>query len=253
MNKKNMPRCFTALSATAFTLACLLNINMAYGQNQSDIGLIPVADYATEKAAKPDNRSTHYNNQRNEPISELPAGIDELPLNAHWWQGLSALPVSRSDAVIIGKVVNAQAHLSNDKTGVYSEFTVHIEEVLKNPEGRELPNDSSIIIDRFGGGVRFPSGKIQYYRIAQQGMPRVGSRYVLFLKKTSEASFSILTGYELSSGVVRPLDGAGCKKKDKQLPFDLYCKSDEMTFFEELRSNLANRPAGSEKGARHEG
>ena len=48
-----------------------------------------------------------------------------------WMQSLPALPVAASDAIVMGEITNAQAYLSPDKTGVYTEYTVRVDEVLK--------------------------------------------------------------------------------------------------------------------------
>jgi len=45
---------------------------------------------------------------------------------------LPALPVTKSTVVIIAHITDARAYLSNDKTGVYTEFTVRIDEILKD-------------------------------------------------------------------------------------------------------------------------
>lgn len=47
-----------------------------------------------------------------------------------------ALPVIDSDAVITGEVTGAHAHLSNDKSGVYSEFLACVDEVFKQANKR---------------------------------------------------------------------------------------------------------------------
>ena len=137
-------------------------------------------------------------------VKELPPDIHQLPLVNHFWWGLTSIPVEQSDAIIIGEVTGAQAYLSNDKTGVYSEFTIQVEQTLKAPEGLA---PISIVVERSGGAVRFPSGRIIRYEVQNQGMPRVGKRYLLFLKQNSEGDdFSVLTGYAFRRGNVVPLD-----------------------------------------------
>jgi hypothetical protein len=42
-----------------------------------------------------------------------------------------ALPTHISNAVVIGEVTDAKAYLSEDRTSVYSEFTIRVGEVLK--------------------------------------------------------------------------------------------------------------------------
>ena len=144
-----------------------------------------------------------------------------------------ALPSAQSDAVVIGEVTDAQAHLSNDRTSVYSEFTVRVEEVLKNPNQIALTPSEAIILEREGGAVRFPSGRVQRYRIAHQRMPLVGRQYVLFLKYNNQGGgFSILTGYDLRKDQVIPLDSLD--------QFAVYKGTDKNSFLNAVRDSVAH-------------
>jgi hypothetical protein len=123
---------------------------------------------------------------------------------------VSALPVTQSDVILVGEVTDAKAYLSNDRVGIYSEFAIRADEVLKNGSPLLITPTGSVVLEREGGRVRFPSGSVQRYAIANQGMPQVGKRYLLFLKSIEDdQDFSIITGYELNTGRVSPLDGKG--------------------------------------------
>jgi hypothetical protein len=61
-------------------------------------------------------------------------------------------------------------------------------------------------------------------------MPRVGSQYVLFLRKTEDGDFLILTGYELLDGSITPIDGEGNKNPRMDLPFTKYRGADQAKF-----------------------
>lgn len=175
------------------------------------------------------------------PIVEAPSDQRPLPIISHWWRGLSALPVEQSDAIIRGEVTNAQAYLSEDRTGIYSEFTFKVCEVFKGYNYLVGPGQE-IIADRLGGAVRFPSGKSQHYTIDGQGMPRPGRQYVLFLKRNAEdEDFYIVTGYELRSGSVNPLDGYA-SDDSAQLPFAVFKNAEEGAFLSALRDALVNPP-----------
>ncbi len=132
---------------------------------------------------------------------------DTITVNTEWDIGLPALPVTKSDLVLIGEVVEVEAYVSSEKTGVYSEFLIRVDEVLKNTSNLALAHGSSLIADRQGGRVRFPSGHTTLLFVQGQGMPRVGRRYALFLMYDSQQkSSNILTGYELRGGRVFPID-----------------------------------------------
>jgi hypothetical protein len=202
---------------------------------------LPVMDYETEvsKAVSEGRRKTsaRFNNPNVNPmpiyrhIAELPDGMGgRLPTSNHWWQGMPALPVAQSDVIVAGKVVDAQAHMSDDRTEIYSEYSVEVSDIFKNNGD---PLDRTISGTREGGAVRFASGKVQEYRIVHLGVPMKGNLYVLFLKREEAGDFSILTGYELSNGLVTPLDG-----ERPGLPFDYYKNVAESQFLQDLRSSI---------------
>jgi hypothetical protein len=139
---------------------------------------------------------------------------------------LPAFPVTESSAVILGDISDARTYLSNDKTGVYTEFTVRIKEIFKDPLG-SLTTDGTLEISREGGRVRFPSGRVHLYTVSEETMPRVGGVYVLFLTGNQEHGFSILTGYELQAGKIIPLDNLPQTRTHKN--------NDETIFLDQLR------------------
>lgn len=118
-----------------------------------------------------------------------------------------AIPAKRSNAIIVGEVVNGEAHLSEDKVSIYSEFAVRNLGVLKNAAPELFSPEKPVIVSREGGGVRFPSGKVIYYLNTDTPMPQIGKTYLFFLKYSDETGFSIITAYELTQGQVFPLDG----------------------------------------------
>ena len=158
-----------------------------------------------------------------------------------WMQTLPALPVHASDAIVTGEITNAQAYLSPDKTGVYTEYTVRVDEVLKQYQAEAIASGGFVDAQREGGRVRFPSGRIQSYITHYQGVPVTGRRYVLFLKRNEQAGVLILlTGYEQRDGRVYPLDGVDLGQGATEIPqFAAYKGVDEATFSRDLRTALA--------------
>jgi hypothetical protein len=146
-----------------------------------------------------------------------------------------ALPIGESDAVVLGEVVDAQAHLSEDKSNVYSEFTIRIDNVFKS--GRALAGQ--ITVERIGGYVRYPDGRKLLYRLGTAGMPRVGGKYLLFLKNIAQTEdLTILTGYELGSNGMSPLDSSG--------QFEAYRGVAENLFLADLNSALVKTSKSQE-------
>jgi hypothetical protein len=151
----------------------------------------------------------------------------------------SPIPVQQADAVVIGRITGAQAYLSNDKTNVYSEFTTSLEDVLLNDQSVSLFTGAIITTQRRGGRVSFPSGKTLVRGALGRMMPRVGRRYLLFLRKNEEGqTFSIITGYELLSDKVIPLDGLS-KKAPQLSQFAVYENADEATFLTQVREAIS--------------
>lgn len=180
-------------------------------------------------------RASRYDRQSSQPIEEGHMISGRL-WTSHWSRGIPALPVAESDVVLVGGVLHAQAHLSSDKTGIYSEFTVQVDEVLRDSGKASLLPGVVVSVERFGGAVRFPSGAIQRYEAVGQGMPRVGERYVFFLRRHNEMDFSIVTGYQLEGDVVSPLDGSLVEKGKGTYPFDTYQGFDSFRFLDIVRT-----------------
>ncbi len=133
-------------------------------------------------------------------------------LSIDWATGLSALPVEKSQIVLIGNVLEGQAFLSEDKTSVYSEFKVTVSKIIKNTSKREFKEGENIAVQRHGGIVEYPSGIKTWFLVSGQIMPKVGRKYVFFitndfpLSGVNEKDFYLLTAYELKQGKVFPLD-----------------------------------------------
>src|ERR1043166_145475 len=197
----------------------------------------PVTDYqAPEQAdavshAERLSRGKKFNRSK---FELTPLDINDQTIVTHSeTELLPDLPVSQSDAIIIGEVTDAHAYLSEDKTGVYSEFTVHVSNVLKNSIASPIAQATSIYLLREGGRVKFPSGRMHLYSISGVRMPVAGKQYVFFLKHLEETNvFSLLTGYELMEGKVSPLD--------ELRQFGTYRGADEATFLNKVQEKISS-------------
>jgi hypothetical protein len=203
----------------------------------------PIVDYETPVPALPEERlkrqrrGKHYDNSHLVVEPQKPAG--RIIATDHTIGKIPALPVNLSDAIVIGNITDAKAYLSSDKSGVYTEFTVQLEEILKNTTP-SLKIGSPFSAQRVGGRVRFPSGIVQRYGVSSLGMPRHNGRYALFLKRIVDSdAFMIVTAYELRAGEVYPLDGVNVPKGASELPqFALYKGMDETEFLTRLRTAI---------------
>ncbi len=221
-----------------------------WGQDSKseDADHIPLVDYETAKSnaekARDDKSKSHrravgqrYDKQLLIKKNANTGGRPVLTLSS-WNDTLPAIPAALSDVVVTGEIVNSEAHLSNDFSGVYSEFTFRVQEVLKNSTTATVVPGSSITTERQGGRVKVPSGRTIRYGIAGQDMPRQGQTYLLFLK-ANEEQFTIVTGYQLVSGRVVPLDGESAPGHvAMKWAGDAYRGADTNQFLDEVRKAI---------------
>jgi hypothetical protein len=150
--------------------------------------------------------------------------------NSEAFSQLPALPVSESGVILIAHVLSSQAHLSNDRSAVYTEFNLQVDSVLKGVVPT-LSKTNLIGATRIGGVVRYASGRTQLYGVVNQNMPRVGTQYLFFLKAPDEAqNYEIVTGYEVGEQRVEPLDVGS---------FDTYSGMETTLFLSAVREAIA--------------
>ncbi|HVF56647.1 MAG TPA: hypothetical protein VM934_10885 [Pyrinomonadaceae bacterium] len=206
----------------------------------------PVVDYdaplPTEDGKRKEREKKSQRYDRFGIVSKRPSNevIVESVLDNRWQEGVAALPTAQSVAIIIGKVQEVTAHLSSDKSGIYTEAVVHVEEILKEDSAGKLSASSEISVSRPGGFVRYPNGHKRLYRVFGMNMPRPGRRYVLFLSNPEQSqNYDVVTGYELNSHEITPLDVAS--------HFDIYKGMDEAVFLKTLRDAIAQSLSAESK------
>lgn len=197
----------------------------------------PIVDSSEPEPPDPKERAKRL--KRNKKYNTQQANVGpQLVQSAqgyHWPADFKPIPISVSDLVIAGTISDARAHLSEDKNSVYSEFTVTINEVLKNNASVSLLPGGSITLERKGGRVRYPSGHISWLFVVGQGLPQLNGQYVFFLKTTDEDGlFDILTGYEICAGRIEPLDDS-----PGVVHFERYSGSDATAFVNDVRNSIA--------------
>ncbi len=153
---------------------------------------------------------------------------------------ITAFPIEKSQIVVIGEIEDARAYLSSDKTGVYSEFTIRVDEVLKDDSKLRVTAGSSIVADRLGGRVKYPSGHVTLSFVNNLGMPIPNQRYVLFLTRDEQQiNFEILTGYQLKG------DRVGLLDSPPRHPITAYKNADVQTLLNELRAAIKSSQDGT--------
>lgn len=120
------------------------------------------------------------------------------------------IPVSISTAVVVGTVLSGKCFVNKDRTYVYTDYQVKVDQVLKQDAGTNLSVGGELVAAREGGAVHFPSGHVTNFLTVGHGLPEIGSQYILFLWRSIPAlpEYEIIldSGYQLKSGHVYPLD-----------------------------------------------
>jgi hypothetical protein len=208
------------------------------GEDKNFRGRFPVVAYNDETQPEERQREERKKKGRRYDKSGLVARnsspeIEETVREVYGQKVIDALPAEQSTAIVLGEVQGLQAHLSNDKSGVYTEVLVRVDEVLKSDGSAGLALGSTISADRPGGIVKYPNGHERLYRIFGLNIPRASGRYVLFLNRDEgDLNYRILTGYELGAGGVEPLDVAP--------NFDAYKGAETETFLKAVRGAIAH-------------
>jgi hypothetical protein len=204
---------------------------------------LPVVDFATAGEQSGDarqralraERGRRYDHGAEGPIREPKTGEDfGLGFTPRYLLDLAALPVERSDAIVVGRVARAEAFLSPDRTNVYSEYTIAVNDVLKSPPDR---TGDEVVAERAGGAVRFASGAVRRYASRNQGAPRAGDDYVFFLRRNETGDdYTLLTAYKLRGGAVGPLDG---RDDPDRFAFSRFAGASAAAFLETLTRAIA--------------
>ena len=154
---------------------------------------------------------------------------------------LPLIPLKESALALVGRVTKVQPYLSADRTHIYTETTIQIEEVFKSPEGFSPP-DLTLITDQIGGAIKMPSGRVirDGSRIDFPGQAHAGGRYVFFLRQVHEGKdLAILSAYELRDGKVFKLteDGSPGNVLLSTTPNKADSLSDEQDFLQTIRQS----------------
>ena len=182
----------------------------AWKQYQEKKGKFPTADYDEPELTDPKkNQARKEKNLRRNNFRIVTKNPPDWQAETMLMDdGLSltpALPIQKSAYIFAGQLKAAEAHLSEDKKNVYSEFTVLVTRVFKTANS-SIVEGTEVTIDRVGGFVRYPNGRTVLYRVSGKNMPIVGGRYLFFLSSPNNQDLTIITAYSLGPNGVGPLD-----------------------------------------------
>lgn len=195
----------------------------------------PVAEFDDPEPADPTQRAAlklrklRNNDHTFSKASPEDGAIGWFPENNF---DFPALPINESDVIVVGQVLGARAHRSENEKNVFSEFDVSVDEVLKG-QSFTVNEPKVIVVERTGGYVRYPNGQKVLFFVQGYGMPNVGTRNVFFLKVVN-SGFRIVTVYELCPDGVLPLDLSH--------QFERFQGEKESVFLDTLRKAITSTP-----------
>jgi hypothetical protein len=190
----------------------ILAANVSTGQSDLELHrkAFPTVNFSGPEPA-PDPIRTIRNKRFEHSANPAPlsdTGSDHVSLIMHDpYLRLPAVPKSDSDVIVRGTIADAKAFLSEHRSTAYSEFTVQPIEYFKGEDTVPNAQRFALPVIRQGANVQFRSGTSAFVRAAHQAAPKVGSAYILFLKRDSAGNdFDLLTAYLAENGKIVPLD-----------------------------------------------
>ena len=114
----------------------------------------------------------------------------------------------RGCVIVIGTVSSGNAYMNQEHTGLFSEYKVAVQEILKPDPDSVISARDVLTTWRSGGSIQFPSGHTTHYIIAGRGFPEVGTQYVFFLRRPDKTvdDYAINTAYAIKDQAASPLD-----------------------------------------------
>jgi hypothetical protein len=228
-----------------------------FGQatKQIDDAATPIVDFDNPNAAdRIDKNARKLKSVRYDKYGVVPSRphpeAGEVRIEPEWRSSHapSDLPADKSDLIVEATVAESHAFLSDDKTGVYSEFSIIVSRVLKVSPGIPVNLGDTIVAERFGGKVRYSSGQVIRCRIEGQGVPMLGKAYLFFLSKVDQDSYQLLTAYEIQGNKVFALDGSRTSFRGQGSSiFDKHNGEDLDSFMGKLETALNNSHGGGIK------
>lgn len=111
--------------------------------------------------------------------------------------------LERSELVVVGTLQSARAFETRDGLGLYSEFTLNTDVILRGNPG----SASTVTLLRMGG-VWASKGHSKTILTNGQGFPQVSERYAIFASRSkwSRADWHLVTAFEIVDGRLVALD-----------------------------------------------
>jgi hypothetical protein len=123
----------------------------------------PESDDPTQRADRA-AKSARYNSYINkQDLTSLPTGARKELIHCGQYDP-TILPTGPHDVIVLGTLTNIQPYLSANRTAIYTEYQLDIEEVFKPAKENLSLVQGRLIIDRHGGVLRMSDGRIIAYQ-----------------------------------------------------------------------------------------
>jgi hypothetical protein len=233
MKRTISPVVVTPFVVTILSLVCAVAFGVfptrpAQSQPQQDrrelakrvrsMGSIPIREADEESDAKLRLARVKRNKRFNRPagvaqgsLLNVPNGVDVGRLDEE--PGLPPVPISESAIVLTGEVVRKQPYLSEDQASIYTEFTIQIEEIIKNSGKDVLQSRDLVMVEIEGGALQLRNGRVVKYGVIGKGsLLNLNSRYLLFLSPIDD-DLTITKAYEIDNDFVIPFNSGNGEEK----------------------------------------
>lgn len=170
------------------------------------------------------------------------------------WPHVGFIPASESAVVVTGTVVKLKPYLSEDRSRIYTEIEIQVENVLKrNTSNDPLSAANTLVMDRLGGALKLRTGRVVRDDIHIDGLGKtcIGKRYIFFAERVNkDGDISLIKSYELRNGKVFT-NNSRVSKLISTMPGVPETWAYETTFLEAVRQEV--RKEGSQSNSKNSG
>jgi len=126
---------------------------------------------------------------------------------SHALRSVPAIPSAESDAIVVGKVMAAEAVEVEDGSLVVTRLRIRVERLRRTGESARPP--AMVWVERPGGSLHRRDGSVISVAADDGAVPEPGGRFMLFLQHGGTASeWTVLRAFELCGEDARSLDPA---------------------------------------------
>lgn len=221
----------------------ILLVFLCAGQVLIQRALCQQTSTATEKLEEA--RAHSYGGRPAGPLDACAGGCHRMYSNG-WAASMPSLPGERSDSVAMGTPATCDAHLSSDRTTIYTECVLVVDRSFKNSTANDIQRGSRLVITREGGQVSADGRKMSMF-VADQSPPQAGKKYIFFLEyRKATEDYSILTAYQIDGGTVHSLDEPIHYQVHNGTPLDQFLARVESSIKDESPYLLHHHPRGEQ-------